>query len=535
MKKLIWQSVLLAVVLITFSVIFRIRLNNTYVAYLPEIAPDQETEMSSGAGQEGGGAGANSGSAEANAPGEGKKADPAEAGAEAPGGGDPGKGQEPDFEVHVRNMENETDGIEIQEAVADGDMPVMQVQAQEPGEYIARVEDSSGETVARRHYYVDEFQNVYDYSTGGFTGDLIVLTALTLFFLLESFLMLKTFFRSKGSAFYSYSTIHLAGFSLFLLLTGVILLLTTVQHQLDPANVPMKQVYDYLSSANLYYMLFTSPFVFAFAGAMTVSNIALIRHEGKRPRNFLGILISVLMAGGEILGIVIFYFRRTNGIASTPRVLMVIENVYATAYVYFECMLIGAMICGIIAAMHLPSRNCSHIMILGCGFRKDGTLPPLLRGRVDRAIEFWNMQKAEKKPCAVFVPSGGQGPNECMAEASAMEKYLLSQGIPQESILPEMKSRNTYQNMSYSKELIEERDPHAKVIFSTTNYHVFRSGVWASLAGLHAEGIGSKTKWWFWPNAFMRECVGLLVNRWKQETVLLLVLMGIFTVLSILL
>ena len=93
-------------------------------------------------------------------------------------------------------------------------------------------------------------------------------------------------------------------------------------------------------------------------------------------------------------------------------------------------------------------------------------------------------------------------------------------------------SKNTYQNMAYSKKLIDERTPHAKVVYATTNYHVFRSGVWASLAGLPAEGVGSRTKWWYWPNAFMRECAGLLMNRIPQEPVLLLAMIAFFGALS---
>ena len=66
------------------------------------------------------------------------------------------------------------------------------------------------------------------------------------------------------------------------------------------------------------------------------------------------------------------------------------------------------------------------------------------------------------------------------------------------------------------------------VIFVTTNYHVFRSGVWAGLAGLRAEGLGSNTKWWFWPNAFIRECIGLLANRIVPEVIWLVILVVIF-------
>ena len=75
----------------------------------------------------------------------------------------------------------------------------------------------------------------------------------------------------------------------------------------------------------------------------------------------------------------------------------------------------------------------------------------------------------------------------------------------------------------------------AKVVFSTTNYHVFRSGVWANLAGLKAEGIGSSTKWWFWPNAFIREWIGLMKNQIRQEAVLLVFLIALFAALSVVL
>ena len=32
---------------------------------------------------------------------------------------------------------------------------------------------------------------------------------------------------------------------------------------------------------------------------------------------------------------------------------------------------------------------------------------------------------------------------------------------------------------------------------------------------MKADGIGAKTKWYFWPNAQMREFIGLLASEWK--------------------
>ena len=41
-------------------------------------------------------------------------------------------------------------------------------------------------------------------------------------------------------------------------------------------------------------------------------------------------------------------------------------------------------------------------------------------------------------------------------------------------------------------------------------------------------GLGSKTKWWFWPNAFVRECIGLLANRALPELIWLIILVVLF-------
>ncbi len=431
-------------------------------------------------------------------------------------------------------MSGEGDGkVAIGEVQQKGDFVRIPVKAKGPGDVETEIRDGSGESIGLGFYRVDRFGMIYDYSTGGFTGDRIVMSAITLFVLAESVFLFLAFRRMKGSSFYSYSTIYAAGFSLFLLLTGILLLVGTIRHIIEPGYFNMKGMYGMLSSAGCNFMTMTFPFILVFAAAMTFSNLALLKHERPRLQNVLGILTSVLMIAG-VIGVTVVFGRDFIGSEMEGRVRDTVRNVYCTAYAYFECMLLGAIICGLKAAGHVPEGPVDYIVILGCGFRKDGTLPPLLRGRVDRAISFWKEQK-EKGKTPKLVPSGGQGANEVMAEAEAMRRYLISQDVPEECILPEKQSKNTYENMVFSKKLIENENKNARVIFSTTNYHVFRSGVWASLAGLDAEGIGSKTKWWFWPNAFMRECVGLLANRWKEELALLVFLVFVFGTMSMVL
>ena len=113
-----------------------------------------------------------------------------------------------------------------------------------------------------------------------------------------------------------------------------------------------------------------------------------------------------------------------------------------------------------------------------------------------------------------------------------MARYLVSRGVPESAIIREDRSRNTAQNMAFSKQIIDAADPQAKVAFSTTNYHVFRSGLLAARAGLDAEGIGARTKWWFWPNASMREVAGLMASRVREELILLAVTVAVGILLS---
>ena len=85
------------------------------------------------------------------------------------------------------------------------------------------------------------------------------------------------------------------------------------------------------------------------------------------------------------------------------RIQSTLENVYATVFVYFECMLVGSAICGLHAARHQPAPDKDFIVILGCWFRHDGTLPPLLKGRADRALEFARMMTARAPLALSFI------------------------------------------------------------------------------------------------------------------------------------
>lgn len=416
-------------------------------------------------------------------------------------------------------------------AVINDGFTQIPVYAQNSGEASVTI---STEDEAISYYHVlkvDRFRSVYDFGTGNFTGDTVIVIGITVFWLLVSAIMLWHFFRAKGAAFYDHSTIYYAGFSMFALATGLVMLSVAVSHRIHPESYSMYSAYAAISGASVRYMMLTTPIMLFFAAAMAISNIALLRHERPRPQNVLGLLLSVLLLIGEAIGWYLFT-RNSMGSDWQGRLDSALQNTYATLFIYCQCMLTGSVICGIIAARHVPAADKDFIIILGCWFRPDGTLPPLLRGRADRALSFWHSQREKDGREARLIPSGGQGRNEPKTEAEAIREYLLSRSIEDRLIMPETRSVNTLQNMEFSREIIQNTDPEGKTIFATSSYHVFRSGLLAKEAGLSAEGIGSRTKWWFWPNAFVRETAGLLQKRWKQEVLFLIVLVVFFDILS---
>jgi uncharacterized SAM-binding protein YcdF (DUF218 family) len=344
----------------------------------------------------------------------------------------------------------------------------------------------------------------------------VLISALIGIYVLAAVLQLiAAFFKQIQYNPYSYNTIYYMGFALFLLVVWIMQIYITVQLIRSPEEYRVEAVLHILLGSAKNYMLLSTPFLLAFSVALCVSNVSLIRHEGRRLVNVLGILLSFLLVGGLLF--LFFFDRFASGSRREVMFHDLIANLFAAVYLYFECMLIGAMVADSIAARYEPEPDKDFLIILGCGIRKDGTPSPLLRGRIDRALAFAEKQKATTGKDLIFVTSGGQGPDECVSESAAMKGYLLEKGVPEERIIEEDRSTSTFENMKFSKEKIQAVDPAGKVAFATTNYHVFRSGLFARRVKMRAVGMGAKTRWYFWPNAAVREFVGLLTaHRLKQ-------------------
>ncbi|MBO2517664.1 MAG: hypothetical protein CW338_10450 [Clostridiales bacterium] len=341
------------------------------------------------------------------------------------------------------------------------------------------------------------------------------------FILLAAGAMLWYLIRCMKKQPYSYKNAAMVGGLLYLLfIIAVVFIPVCALNRKHSEETFMVELLQNIMISVKYFINALMPVLILLFVSLTVSNIALVRHEGKSPKNMLGAALGAFMIIFTVLNILgwnrLSTSRMTDDGSGNPFgqvLLRLVPIVTGGVLCYLECVFTGMCVCAVAAAKKRLKYDMDYMIILGCAIRKDGTLYPLLRGRVDHAEAFARRQYDEKKKKLVFVPRGGQGEDECISEAEAMRRYLEELGIDPERILAEDKSTNTRENMRFSKQLIEQQDPSAKVAFSTTNYHVFRAGVYAAEEGLKAVGTGSRTKWYFWPNAFVREFFALLKAR----------------------
>ena len=284
-------------------------------------------------------------------------------------------------------------------------------------------------------------------------------------------------------------------------------------------------IYNNTLKSFSYFAMLTLPCIIILSLYSIITNFILIKKEGFSPRRMLGVSLGFLaifgLLGSQTLYYVIKNFLLGNDMKAIKYTLDICINGTLS---YFYTLIIATLYCNVRAARHTPKFDKDFIIILGSKIKEDGTITPLLKGRVDKAIDFGKKQYELTKKKIIYVPSGGKGKDEKIAEAEAIKKYLIEKGIKEKQIIIENKSTNTFENMKFSKEKIDNVNKDAKISFSTTNYHVFRSGVIANEQGIECEGMGSKTKWYFYTNALIREFIANLVQERKKHIVIIIMI-----------
>ncbi|HYC34547.1 MAG TPA: YdcF family protein [Candidatus Paceibacterota bacterium] len=125
------------------------------------------------------------------------------------------------------------------------------------------------------------------------------------------------------------------------------------------------------------------------------------------------------------------------------------------------------------------------LVILGNKVYPDGQVSPVLKSRLNKAIELYYTG------CyALVIASGGLG-KEGIYEGDAMAAYLESFGIPKLRIVIDNQGNNSYLTAINSKSILKSQGIQSVVVV-TSYYHVLRAMLAMKFAGIEdVRGAGS--------------------------------------------
>ncbi len=235
---------------------------------------------------------------------------------------------------------------------------------------------------------------------------------------------------------------------------------------------------------------------------LIANGFVLLRREGFNLPNMLSLLFGLLILIGEVASFATVFLL----IDSTYVWLASVAFAFGISVIYLCLVFLSFMLYTLFIQIIPKKRDFDYVIIHGAGLLHGEELTPLLRMRVDKAIEVY--RKDPTPP--VLVPSGGKGDDESISEAEAMARYLRVKGIPEDKILLEDRSTTTMENIKYSQELIESRPGRHYTALVTNNYHVFRALRYTLQLGFPCTGIGSPTALYYWPSALIREFAAIM-------------------------
>ncbi len=177
---------------------------------------------------------------------------------------------------------------------------------------------------------------------------------------------------------------------------------------------------------------------------------------------------------------------------------------------YFVWQFMRFLISSLVYSVVTKAPKQGPIVVLGGGLVDGYKIGKIVDARIRAAVTDAKLMSIY--PIIIF--SGGQGEDELVSEAKAMRDWaILTYQVPISKTRLEDKSRNTYQNIKYSNQLLKNQ----AFTFYTSDYHVFRAVLLAQKQNVQAQGRGGDVVWRYRMTAFLREFAGVMsLNKWRH-------------------
>jgi len=154
----------------------------------------------------------------------------------------------------------------------------------------------------------------------------------------------------------------------------------------------------------------------------------------------------------------------------------IVRRILTVAFIAVFALWIISATAVLIWASRDEAQPAQAIVVLGAA-QYAGKPSPVLRARLDHALELWNRHLA-----ALLILTGGTGSGDTTSEAAVGRTYARKHGVPDSAILVENEGRTTSESMRAVAGMLEVRGLQTALLVSDP-FHMLRLRILARRFG----------------------------------------------------
>jgi uncharacterized SAM-binding protein YcdF (DUF218 family) len=162
--------------------------------------------------------------------------------------------------------------------------------------------------------------------------------------------------------------------------------------------------------------------------------------------------------------------------ARAKHAVRIVQRVLTVAVVAAFALWIASATAVLIWSARDEARPAHAIVVLGAA-QYAGKPSPVLRARLDHALDLWNRHLA-----SLLILTGGTGAGDTTSEAAVGRNYARKHGVPDSAILVENEGRTTSESMRAVAGMLEVRGLQTALLVSDP-FHMLRLRILARRFG----------------------------------------------------
>jgi uncharacterized SAM-binding protein YcdF (DUF218 family) len=165
-----------------------------------------------------------------------------------------------------------------------------------------------------------------------------------------------------------------------------------------------------------------------------------------------------------------------KGAAKAKQAVRIVRRILTIGVVTVFCLWLISAVAVLVWSSRDEARPAQAIVVLGAA-QYAGKPSPVLRARLDHALDLWNRHLA-----SLLILTGGTGSGDITSEAAVGRNYAKKHGVPDSAIVVENEGRTTSESMRAVAGMLEVRGLQSALLVSDP-FHMLRLRILARRFG----------------------------------------------------